>query len=30
MQVTVLCGGMGARLREEMEFRPTPMVEVGV
>ena len=30
MQVMVLCGGMGARLREDTEFRPEPMVEVGV
>ena len=29
MQVVVLCGGGGTRLREETEFRPKPMVEVG-
>lgn len=27
--VFVLCGGLGTRLREETEFRPKPMVEVG-
>lgn len=29
MQVVILCGGMGTRLREETEFRPKPMVQVG-
>jgi glucose-1-phosphate cytidylyltransferase len=29
MQVMILCGGMGTRLREETEVRPKPMVEVG-
>jgi len=29
MKVVVLCGGMGTRLREETEFRPKPMVEIG-
>ncbi len=29
MKVVILCGGLGARLREETEFRPKPMVEVG-
>jgi glucose-1-phosphate cytidylyltransferase len=29
MKVVVLCGGQGTRLREETEFRPKPMVEVG-
>lgn len=29
MQVVVLCGGQGTRLREETEFRPKPMVEIG-
>ena len=29
MQVVVLCGGLGTRLREETEFRPKPMVNIG-
>lgn len=29
MEVVILCGGMGTRLREETEFRPKPMVNVG-
>ena len=29
MQAIVLAGGLGTRLREETEFRPKPMVEVG-
>ena len=28
-QVVILCGGQGTRLREETEFRPKPMVEIG-
>ncbi len=28
-KVVVLCGGLGTRLREETEYRPKPMVEVG-
>jgi len=27
--VVILCGGQGTRLKEETEFRPKPMVEVG-
>lgn len=29
MKVVILCGGRGTRLREETEFRPKPMVEIG-
>jgi len=29
MKVVILCGGMGTRLREETEYRPKPMVEIG-
>ena len=29
MQTVVLCGGIGYRLKEETEFRPKPMIEVG-
>jgi len=29
MQVMILCGGFGTRLREETEYRPKPMVEIG-
>ncbi|WBX83206.1 glucose-1-phosphate cytidylyltransferase [Sphingosinicella microcystinivorans] len=29
MQVVLLCGGMGTRLREETEYRPKPMVQIG-
>jgi glucose-1-phosphate cytidylyltransferase len=28
-KVVILCGGMGTRLREETEFKPKPMVEIG-
>jgi glucose-1-phosphate cytidylyltransferase len=27
--VMILCGGLGTRLREETEFKPKPMVEIG-
>jgi len=29
VKTVILCGGMGTRLREETEWRPKPMVEVG-
>jgi glucose-1-phosphate cytidylyltransferase len=29
VKVVILCGGQGARLREETEFRPKPMVRIG-
>ncbi len=29
MQVIILCGGLGTRLKEETEFRPKPMVKIG-
>lgn len=29
MKVIIFCGGKGTRLREETEFKPKPMVEVG-
>ena len=29
MKVVILCGGRGTRLREETEYRPKPMVQVG-
>jgi glucose-1-phosphate cytidylyltransferase len=29
MKVVLLCGGLGTRMREETEFRPKPLVEVG-
>ena len=29
VKVVVLCGGQGTRMREETEFRPKPMVEIG-
>jgi len=27
--VVILCGGMGTRLREETEYKPKPMIEIG-
>ena len=27
--VFILCGGLGTRLREQTEFRPKPMIQVG-
>ncbi|MBA4015782.1 MAG: glucose-1-phosphate cytidylyltransferase [Pirellula sp.] len=29
MKVVILCGGLGTRMREETEYRPKPMVDVG-
>ena len=29
MKVVILCGGQGTRMREETEFRPKPLVDVG-
>lgn len=29
MKVVILCGGLGTRLREETEFRPKPMIQIG-
>lgn len=29
MKTVILCGGQGTRLREETEFRPKPLVEIG-
>jgi len=28
-KVVILCGGQGTRLREETEFKPKPMIEIG-
>lgn len=28
-EVVILCGGMGTRMKEETEYRPKPMVEIG-
>ena len=29
MTIVILCGGQGTRLREETEYRPKPLVDVG-
>ena len=29
IKVIILCGGMGTRLREETEYKPKPLVEIG-
>ena len=29
MKVVILCGGKGTRMREETEYRPKPLVEIG-
>jgi glucose-1-phosphate cytidylyltransferase len=29
MKVVIFCGGLGTRLREETEYRPKPLVEIG-
>jgi glucose-1-phosphate cytidylyltransferase len=29
MKVVILCGGQGTRMREETEFRPKPLVDIG-
>jgi len=29
MKVVILCGGQGMRLREETEYKPKPMIEIG-
>lgn len=29
MKVVILCGGQGTRIREETEYKPKPMIEIG-
>ncbi len=29
MKVVILCGGKGTRIREETEFRPKPLIQIG-
>ena len=29
MKAVILCGGLGTRLREETEYRPKPLVDIG-
>ncbi len=29
MKIVILCGGLGTRLKEETEYKPKPMVEIG-
>ena len=29
MKAVILAGGLGTRLREETDFRPKPMVQIG-
>jgi glucose-1-phosphate cytidylyltransferase len=29
MKTVILAGGLGSRMREETEFKPKPMVEIG-
>ena len=29
MYTVILCGGFGSRLREETEFKPKPMINIG-
>ena len=29
IKTVILCGGKGTRMREETEFKPKPLVEIG-
>jgi len=29
MKVVIFCGGRGYRIREETEFKPKPLIEIG-